>query len=208
MNLGKVVPPKRTASDSNYWKTLMYREGAAGLERLGFNGLDTFDTELPRTGEREFNLTDKEKIAELMKDPNLRPGKMHKLGLVTVNGGLLLEARRRKLLEDEKEKKRKAEEAEEKEEGGKNDALYYYHRWKTGGKPLDSKGKIKLSLKGARAIVKVLMPRVDPTKKVAEYTALYKIVEWLEGLEDWEAEMDQIDKDVSERTMAKHKPLW
>ena len=35
---------------------------------------------------------------------------------------------------------------------------------------------------GARVIAKVLMPCVDPTKKVAEYTTLYKIVECITRL--------------------------
>ena len=52
------------------------------------------------------------------------------------------------------------------------------------------------------------MPRVAPTKKVAEYTALYNIVEWLDGFEDFEAQMDQMEKEVCERSKAKHTPLW
>lgn len=70
-----------------------YREGAMGLERLGFNGMDTFDTELPRTGKREFSLSDEEKIAKLMKEPNLHPGALYKIGIATANSGILLEAR-------------------------------------------------------------------------------------------------------------------
>ena len=99
------------------------------------------------------------------------------------------------------------EEREVAEVDRKENARPYYHRWRLAEKPL-SKGKIKLNLKGARAIAKVLMPCVAPTKKVAEYTLLYKIVEWLDRLEDFETEMDQMEKEVCERSKAKHTPLW
>ena len=49
-----------------------YKEGAVELQRLGFNGLDTFDTKLPRAGKRKFNTSDEEMIAELMKNQTLR----------------------------------------------------------------------------------------------------------------------------------------
>ena len=36
---------------------------------------------------------------------------------------------------------------------------------------------------GSKAIVKVVMPRADTDKKAKEYkTAMYKCVDWLEGL--------------------------
>ena len=61
----------------------------------------------------------------------------------------------------------------------KEDALFYYHQWRMTGKPLSSRVKVKLDLKGTRAVVKALMPCVAPTMKVAEHIALYKIAKWL-----------------------------
>ena len=65
---------------------------------------------------------------------------------------------------------------------------------------------------GFKAIVKALMPRVDPDEN--EYTtAMYKCVDWLEGLgfncgkDIWECEMDKMRDDYSSGTVAAHKPL-
>ena len=76
------------------------------------------------------------------------------------------------------------------------------------------KGKIKLNLKQAKAIVRTLMPAIDPTKKVSEYNAIYKVVNWLESLGNWEEEMEKLDLDAAKRRtaakrrIAAHKPLF
>ena len=64
------------------------------------------------------------------------------------------------------------------------------------------------SQKGAKAIVKALMPRVDPAKKVKEYTAMYKYVDWLMSLEDWEAEMEAMLATLVEKEWANRKHLF
>ena len=46
-----------------------YREGAAGLESMGYNGIDTFDSELP-IAEPKFDLSEEEKIEELKQEHN------------------------------------------------------------------------------------------------------------------------------------------
>ena len=73
-----------------------YMEGAAGLEALGFNGIDVSQLELPRVTKRKFNLLEEEKIAEAMKDKNMTAGKLHNLGLTMVNAGVVMEAHKRK----------------------------------------------------------------------------------------------------------------
>ena len=79
--------------------------------------------------------------------------------------------------------------------------------WKDAGKPVDGKGRFKLSLKQAKAIVRVLMPTIDPTKKVSDYNAVYNIVNWLERLGNWEEEMEKLDMDAAKKRVAAHKPL-
>ena len=59
----------------------------------------------------------------------------------------------------------------------------------------------------AKAIVKALMPRVDPTKKVSDYNAKYKCVDWLKSLEDWEAEMEKMSADYVKEKRAAYKPM-
>ena len=68
---------------------------------------------------------------------------------------------------------------------------------------------MKLCTKAAKAIIKALMPREDPTNKVTDYTsAMYKCVDWLESLDDWEAAMEKMRNDYSRGTVACHKRLW
>jgi hypothetical protein len=89
-------------------------------------------------------------------------------------------------------------------------ALCYYDDWLRGEKVLDKNKKPKLGNKGAKAMVKALMPRVAPDKKVKEYTtAMYKCVDWLEGLGKgvWELEMEKMREDYSRGTVAAHIPL-
>ena len=73
---------------------------------------------------------------------------------------------------------------------------------------MDKHDKIKLSHMGAKTIVKALMPRVDPTKNVSEYKSMKMCVDWLMSLEDWEAEMDALDKDATKERLAVHKRLF
>ena len=93
-------------------------------------------------------------------------------------------------------------------------ALFYYDKWVRGGKVIDKNNKPKLGKEGAKAIVKVLMPRVAPDEKVYEYTtAMYKCVDWLEGLgfdcgqDGWEWEIEKMRDDYSRGVVAAHKPL-
>ena len=51
-----------------------YKEGAAGLERLGLKGIDAFDVELPRATDIKFGEKDEKKIDEMMKDGNMKAG--------------------------------------------------------------------------------------------------------------------------------------
>ena len=184
-----------------------YKEGAAGLQSLGFNGIDAFDLELPRATDVKFGEKDEKKIDEMMKDGHMKAGKFMGAGITIVNADLMLEARRRRLaqIEKEKEDKKRTEKDEWLNEIGI--AVFEYDKWKV-DRPLDKNGKIKLSQKGAKAIVKALMPRVDPTKKVKEYTAMYKCVEWLMSLEDWEAEMNAMSADLLEQEKSNHKRLF
>ena len=161
-----------------------------------------------RTAKRKFNDSDEETIAELMKNPTLRAGGLFKLGVATANSGLLLEARRRKLAEEKKENERKENEALEADIDTAEIGVLAYLEWKDAGKPVDGKGKIKLNLRQAKAIVRALMPAIDPTKKVSEYNAVYKVVNWLESLGNWEEEMERLDLDAAKRRTAAHKPLF
>ena len=129
------------------------------------------------------------------------------VGVTIVNAALMTEARKRRLAQIEKEKEKKKRTENEEKLNDVGIAVFEYNKWKV-DKPLDKNGKIKLSQKGAKAIVKALMPRVDPTKKVKDYTAMYKCVDWLMSLEDWEREMEAMSASLVEDEMANHKRLF
>ena len=91
---------------------------------------------------------------------------------------------------------------------------YYCDKWVKGGKVLDKNKKLELGNKGSKAIAKALMPRMAPDEKEKEYTtAIYKCVDWLEGLgfncgqDSREWEMEKMRDDYSKSTLAAHKPL-
>ena len=84
----------------------------------------------------------------------------------------------------------------------------HYYNWIAKGKPVDKNKKIKLGQVAAKAIVKALMPRVDPSKNVKDYNAMYKCIDWLESLPDWEAEMKKLTEDSKKERMEVHKPLF
>lgn len=184
-----------------------YREGAAGLESLGYNGIDTFDVELPWADNVKFGKKDEKTIDAMMKDGNMRAGKFMGAGLTIVNADLMWEAHRRRLEQIEVEKQEKTRTEKEEKLNVLDDAVYYYNRWKV-DKPVDKHNKVKLSQVGAKIIVKALMPSVDPTKKVKEYTTMNKCVDWLMSLEDWEADLEALTKEAVKERMSNHKRLF
>lgn len=186
-----------------------YKEGAVMLQSLGYNGIDAFDIELPHVQKRNFSLSEEEKIKMLMKDKSMmHASKLAGCGLCMVNAGVVVEAHKRKIAQETKEKAKKEE--EEKNAGLEvlDTADVFYYEWLRKGKPMDKNKKIKLGQVAAKSIVKALLPRVDPSKNVKDYTAMYKCINWLESLPDWEAEMKQLAKDSTKERLSTHKPLF
>ena len=144
----------------------------------------------------------------------MKAGNMMKIGEVIVNSGIAAEAWRRRNAQIQEEKEEKEREKTMAGLGDQELALFYYDEWVKAGKDVDKNNKPKLGKDGAKAIVKALMPRVAPDEKVADYTtAMYKCVDWLEGLgfdcgqDVWEWEMDKMRDDYSRAVVAAHIPL-
>ena len=177
---------------------------------MGYNGIDAFGLELP-VAEPKFDKNDEAKIEEYMKQGHMKAGNMMKIGEVIVNSGIAAEAWRRRNAQIQEEKEDKEREKTMAGLGEQEVALYYYDEWVKGGKVMDKNDKLKLGKEGTKAIVKVLMPRVAPDEKVP--TAMYKCVDWLEGLgfdcgkDVWEWEMDKMRDDYSRAVVAAHIPL-
>ena len=110
---------------------------------------------------RKFNLSEEEKIAEVMKDKNMTVGKLHNLGLTMVNAGVVVEAHKRELIKEMEEKVWKEEEVMLAGLNGLDLAVYYWREWERKSELKDKHGKLKLSQLGAKTIVIMLMPRKD-----------------------------------------------
>ena len=104
-----------------------YREGAAMLESMGFNGIDVFDLELPQAT-KTADMTDKKKIEELMEDNSFRAGKLIGCGVSIINAGVAVEARKQKLVQIEKEKEKKERDEKVASLNSLDDAILYYEQ--------------------------------------------------------------------------------
>jgi len=93
------------------------------------------------------------------------------------------------------EKKDKAQKEKEKESRSEWDAFRLYDDWKRAGKPMaDGKPKFA-SIKNAIVVLKVLLPKVAPTKKITTYNSGKKALESLVAITGgmtWEDENDHL----------------
>ena len=76
-------------------------------------------------------------------------------------------------------------------------ALNYWQNWKRKANPLDKNNKLNLLRVKAVSIVKVLLPTIDPTKKLVDYANKGPCVDWLmrlDGETTWETELEAVRK--------------
>ena len=73
-------------------------------------------------------------------------------------------------------------------------AITVFHKWKSDGKPIDSRNHgPKLSKDAARSIVKLLLPKIAPNAKMKDYNGMAVCVKWLGSIASgttWENEME------------------
>jgi len=114
-----------------------------------------------------------------------------------INGGVMLEANRR-LNEKKKEAAEKAIEHTRLEKMSEIEiALNHWQSWKRKANPLDKNNKLNLLKVEAVSIVKVLLPRIDPTQKLTDYVNKVQYVDWLMNLDGgttWEIELEAVRK--------------
>ena len=76
-------------------------------------------------------------------------------------------------------------------------SLNHWQNWKMKAHPLDKNNKLNLLKIEVVSIVKVLLPRIDPTKKLADYVNKEPCVDWLMSLDGettWETELEAVRK--------------
>ena len=101
-------------------------------------------------------------------------------------------------------KKGKEQKKKNTEESELQNAINAYNKWKSDGKPIDTKNNgPKLSKDAAKSIVKVFLPKIAPTKLMKDYNGMAVCVKWLgniKGGTTWENEMEHAQIQVQGRT--------
>ena len=174
-----------------------YQEGARRLPQMGFNG-DELDLEPPRVEEAEYLDGDEEKIEAIIKNKIIsRAGGLCKIGVNVADCRVLLEAEKRMNAIEKATKKKKEQKKKDDAQSDESLAIYHYNKWVVEGK-IYEEGKPKLMKEPSILIVKVLLPRYDPEKKLADFKSMKNCVKWLgdfEGGKAWEAKMDALNTD-------------
>jgi hypothetical protein len=140
---------------------------------MGFNA-SPFDLELLRAEESKRLDGEAVRTQALIDRGSMnRAGTLFKTGIIVINGHELLETHRRieeKKVKDKEDKdKVEAETEATKVRAEIEAALFFWVQWRRRGKRLDGQGKVQLSKDEALAIVKVLLPRLNPKKKLSDY---------------------------------------
>ena len=174
--------------------TTEYEEMAKSLSEMGFNG-EVMDLKARTVEERKFPEEEEAAIQELIQKKSMnRPGGLFKVGALVANCHVVLEASRRMAIAEAERKKAKEVKNKEKEESGLEKAVAAFMKWKEDGRQIDNKNEgPKLSKEAAKAIVKVLLPKIAPTKKLKDYNGMAVCVKWLGSIASgttWDSEME------------------
>ena len=140
---------------------------------------------------------DEEAQVQHILDKNLitKSGGLFKTGIIVSNSRVVLEAAKRKKAMEEEKKRKKEEKDRKKEDKDTYAAATYFGKWIKDGENVDADGKPKLGKDAAVAIVKVLLPRVNPNLKMKDYGTMKNCNEWLASLTDWKAEMKKFEEE-------------
>ena len=175
-----------------------YEECGKELDRLGFNG-GVMDLEAQEVEEIDIP-EDEEALIQHIVDNKLinKAGGLFKCGIQIANCRVVMEANRRVAENDEAEKVKKVQKVQKKEESATLTAIVAYSKWQSSGKPTDTNGHPKLAKADAKAMVKVLLPRIAPNEKLSSYESMKKCNQWLvevAGGTTWATEMQQVEKE-------------
>ena len=141
---------------------------------------------------------EKEAIQALMKNGGVnKAGSLFCVGIYVLNCRVVLETLRRTKEQQEKEKEEKERARKVAEDGKLNSGLEAFGKWCGDGSKVDDHNHPIMSRMSALAIVKVLMPKVAPTLKLADYTTLKTCTKWLgelAGGTTWVEEMKAMEE--------------
>ena len=148
------------------------RKCAASLDNLGFDS-ELLDIELPKVEQRELQENKQAAVAAIVNNEGsiCKAGSLFKIGQGLANGRVILEAHAQIEKKKREKQKKKDGEKESKDEAKAWTAVGRYNQWKNEGKPTDGE-RPKFKKPGfATDILKVLLPRIDPTDKISKYNS-------------------------------------
>ena len=120
------------------------------------------------------------------------------IGVLVANSRILLKAKE-EVDEMEKEaKETKQQKNKEKTETKEQAAIVAFRRWIDQGRKVDANGYLALAKDSSVAIVQVLLPRIAPKDKVADYSTMKACNKWLGTLArgtTWDDEMKAVEEE-------------
>ena len=127
---------------------------------------------------------------------------MFKHGILVANYGVVMEAAKRMENTEQLQKIEKAPKKKAGVEKVSDDALTHFGIWVAAGMKVDSvTGYPKLGKVASVAIVKVLLPVIDPNEKAKDYNTMKACEKWLGSLAGgttWVDEMKSYEAKVQE----------
>ena len=168
---------------------------------MGFNA-DLFDLEPKKVVAVALPEDEEAQIQKILNSGGMnKAGTLFNLGTIVVNSKVLLEAHRRNKVQLKeaqvvKEKARLAAINEKLEV-----ACTQFNLWNAAGSRVDAEsGYLIMTSKCALSIVKVLLPKIDPTGKLSDYTTMKVCTKWLgelAGCTTWTVELSRECRFVS-----------
>ena len=141
---------------------------------------------------------EEEAIQALMKNGGVnKAGSLFCVGISVVNCRVVLETLRRTKEQQEKEKEDKERARKVVDDGKLNSGLEAFRKWCGDGSKVDIHNHPVMLRMIALAIVKILMPKVAPKLKLADYTTLKTCTKWLgelAGGTTWVDEMKAMEE--------------
>ena len=177
-----------------------YEECVHTLNKLGLNG-NVLDLQ-PRTVEDDKYPSDEEKqIEHIVKNKLInKSGGLFRSGIIIANCRVVTEAGSRAQVIEEKAKKEKEKKKIDGIENKNMKAVCYAAQWESKDKPVDESGHPKLTKDASIAIVKVLLPRINPNGKLKDFNSMKACVKWLGELAGrgttWVDEMKQLEEEI------------
>ena len=143
-----------------------YEEAGAMLYRLGFN-CGIFDIKHRVAEKIVASETDKAAVQAIIDNKAInRPGGLFKLGILVANCGVAMEAAKRIEATGKLEKIEKVQKNKDNAAKDSDDSVLHLGIWVGAGMKVDTNtGHPKLGKEATVAIVKVLLPGIDPGAK-------------------------------------------